>query len=138
MKRWTALILTLTTLALGSSAFANILAGKHRTVRFDKWGTFTIGVVPQIDNQPFILTLDLKCDADPKVQHRKFSKKVCEYRGYSRDDENQYLILHYSIYNDVADGRPEARRAELPGRAPREGGALRSVPGLCDRYQAGM
>ncbi len=108
MKRWIRSTFLIASLALASGAAANILSGQHRTVRFDKWGTFSIGVEPQIDNQPFILTLDLKCDAKPKEITRKFTKKVCEYRGYSRDEKEQHLTLHYSVYNDIADGRPEA------------------------------
>lgn len=93
-------------LVMGASA--NILSGKNRSVRFDKWGTFTIGIQPQIDNQPYILTLNVKCDKEPKVIKQLLSKKVCEYRGYSEDQENKILVLHYSVYNDISDGRLEA------------------------------
>lgn len=113
----TILIAALLTLLLTAGASANILSGKHRTVRFDKWGTFAIGVQPQIDNQPYILTLTVKCDKEPKVIKQLLTKKVCEYRGYTEDQENKILVLHYSIYNDISDGRLEAHCDQRLGYA---------------------
>ncbi len=77
-------------------------------IAFESWGSFLIQAQKQIDHQPIILTLSLRCASKPQTMKQLLSQRVCAYRGYTEDKVNQTLTLHFTKFNDVSDGRPEA------------------------------
>ncbi len=107
----------------GSPAFAHDTLGDevyNTKIDDSRVGQFHIRIVDVKESgAPFELTLNVLCkdrrvrkSGVAPVNKQILKEQVCEYRGYSRDEQKGQLTLHYSTLSPVRPGEFVAKCSE--------------------------